>query len=116
MKLKDSTHAHSLRLMAHDCLKKGPFTRQYRQQLYNDTFNSFAAVIETLLDTQADLTAGARLILCDALTHPHHFVALLLPSFYEQETLRLCCNHGDQMDHVYSEYRRRLSLSRSSPR
>ena len=87
-----------------------------RHQLFIRSFDSVAGVIETLMPPKDDdakdndakdeylLSPDARIALHSALTNAHHFAAVILPHFYQHDTLDLLCNNKEHIQLAYSEY------------
>ena len=57
-----------------------------------------------------------RTVLHTTLRNAHHFVAVILPLFYDLNTLLLLCYSKQHVEHTYSEYGKLLSTSSSYPR
>lgn len=92
-----------------------PFSDFYRQELYNIAFDPVSRVVESLLDRECKLSADARMALRSTLSNAHHFAAVLLPLFYDAETLDLLCKDKQSTDATHSEFARRLDASSSYP-
>ena len=102
---------------SHDPKQDALFERRYRQRLYDATFESLARIVEALLDPASlldpayQLSADARITLRHALGNHAQFAALVLPHFFQDDTLQLLCSSKQNTDDVYSQYYQRLSQS-----
>ena len=118
-KLKTLTDSLSLSQISHppELLS---FSHRFRRQLYLDSFDSIFAVVEKLLaqdDPQYELSADARIALRTTLSNAHHFVAVILPLFYDCETLLFLFDSKQHIDDVYGQYGHHLlSASQLYPR
>ena len=70
-----------------------------RHQLFIHSFDSVASVIETLMPPKDEylLSLDARIALRSAFTNAHHFAAVILPHFYQHDTLDLLCNNKEHI-------------------
>ena len=66
-----------------------PFPRPFHNTLYTSPFDSVCSAVKNLLLRVDQLSADARITLHTTLNNPHHFVAFILPYFYNSETLLL---------------------------
>jgi hypothetical protein len=114
-KLKSLTDSLSQPRISHNAQPR-PFPPSFRQYLYACSFNSVSAVVERLLSQVHELSADARIALHTTLSNAHHFVAVILPLFYEHETLLVLCDSKQHIDLAYSEHGRLLTTCHLYPR
>lgn len=112
--LKKLTDSLSRPRMSHPAELRS-FSGRFRQALRTRSFDDVSTVVERLLAQEDELSADARIALHTTLGNAHHFVAVILPLFYEEKTLLLLCDSKQQIDLAYSEYGRLLSTCSSYP-
>jgi len=96
------------------------FLNAHRNELRNELLalscDPICGVVERLLQTQHELSADARIALYSTLSNAHHFVAVILPLFYEHEALLVLCDSKQHIDIAYSKYGRHLSTCSLYPK
>ena len=87
-KLKSLIDSLSLSPISHHAEHRS-ISSNIRYHLNSLSFHNVSIVLERLLDAQTELSADARITLHTTLSNANHFVAVILPLFYNRVTLLL---------------------------
>jgi hypothetical protein len=111
--VKDFVHKRGISLISHGSHQP----RQFVSDCTMAAFRAIADMIETFLRPSFALSAYARIVLWGVLSNPPLFAALVLPHFYDSDTLDLLTPDKQHTDGLFSELtsRRLPALSSSYP-
>jgi hypothetical protein len=95
--------------------KPFPFPKRYRQYLYTAAFRPAATILESLLESDDELSAEGRIVLRSALGYPRQLAAILLHRFYDPQLLPHLFDNETHIIDSYSKFGQLLSPSDLNP-